>query len=171
MQRMGTDKLIPVKEHLFYKTGKDAIAHLFEVSSSLDSLILGEGQILSQVKQAYSVARECGATGTMLNTLFHPEESILGKEFVRKLRSLTIRVSVSSAAVDLARKMMGNLEGKSVMVIGAGQMAELAAKHLIADGIGTIFVSNRNFDRAKDLARQFKGRAIPFGGFMDIAVF
>jgi glutamyl-tRNA reductase len=60
-------------------------------------------------------------------------------------------VSVSSAAVDLARKMMGNLEGKTVMVIGAGQMAELAAKHLIADGIGTIFVSNRNFDRAKDL--------------------
>ncbi len=169
MQRMGTDPLIPVKEHLFYKIGKEAIAHLFEVSSSLDSLILGEGQILSQVKQAYTVARESGATGTMLNTLFH-RGIYIGKRVRTETQIAHNPVSVSSAAVDLARKMMGNLEGKTVMVIGAGQMAELAAKHLIADGIGTIFVSNRNFDRAKDLARQFKGRAIPFGGFMDIAV-
>lgn len=169
MQRMGTHPEISVKEHLFVKTGEEAISHLFEVASSLDSLVIGEGQIISQVKQAYSIARECGATGTVLNTLFNRAIHV-GK----RVRSETFishhPVSVSSAAVDLARKTMGDLTGKAVMIIGAGQMAELAARHLVADGIGTIFVSNRSFDRARELAKQFKGRAIPYSGFLDIAV-
>lgn len=169
MQRMGTDPSILVESHLFVKIGPEGISHLFEVASSLDSLVLGEGQIISQVKQAYALAKECGAVGTVLNTLFNRAIHI-GK----RVRSETLiahsPVSISSAAVDLARKTMGDLTDKAVMIIGAGQMAELAAKHLVADGIGTIFVSNRSYDRARELAKQFKGRAVPYRGFLDIAV-
>ena len=168
-RQMGSDPTVEVDEVLFFHEGREAISHLFEVSASLDSLVLGEGQILSQVKQAYALARELGATGTILNTLFNRAIHV-GKKVRTDTQIAHHTVSISSAAVDMARQEMGDLTDKTVMIIGAGQMAELAAQHLVADGVGTVFVSNRNFDRARLLAKRFKGRAIPFSGFLDIAV-
>ena len=144
------------------------IRHLFRVASSLDSLVLGEGQILSQVKSAYALARGMGATGTMLNTLFNRAIAV-GKRVRTDTRIAYSPVSVSSAAVELAKKITGDLTLASVLVVGAGKMAELTARHLIENGVSTIFVSNRNFERAQNLATRFHGIAIPFEDFLESA--
>ena len=136
----------------------NAVNHLFRVSSSLDSLVVGEAQILGQIKEAYRYASRHGCTGPLLNKLLHKSFSV-----AKRVRSETgigsAAVSISSAAVELARKIFGSLAGKKVLLIGAGEMAELAAEHLLGQGVESICVANRTLSRAVDLAARFKGGA------------
>ncbi|MCX7780387.1 MAG: glutamyl-tRNA reductase [Negativicutes bacterium] len=158
----------PVDEFLFYHTEEQAIRHLFRVASSLDSLVVGEGQILSQVKKAYSLARSTGNTSTVLNTLFHRAIAV-GKRVRTETRIAYNAVSVSYAAVELAKKLLGDLAQAKVLLLGAGEMSELTARHLVASGVRTVFVSNRNLERARQLADKFRGFAVPFEDFMKSA--
>lgn len=148
---------------------QEAVRHLFNVSASLDSLVIGEGQILSQVKRAYAVAREAGTTGTVLNTLFHRAIKV-GKRVRSETRIAYNAVSVSYAAVELAKSLFGDLSPCKVLLLGAGQMSELTARHLVDNGVRTVFVSNRNHSRAVQLAERFGGQAVPFDDFWRAAV-
>ena len=154
--------------YLYTYAGNDAIKHLFRVASSLDSLVLGEGQILSQVKEAYAIAREVGATSTVLNLLFH-RAIATGKRVRAETRIAFRSVSVSYAAVELAAASLGGLGGCSALIFGAGKMAELTAEHLRAHGIEMIYVTNRHMDRAERLAERLGGEAIPFDRAIDQA--
>ncbi|MDR3589597.1 MAG: glutamyl-tRNA reductase [Negativicutes bacterium] len=158
-----------IGEYLFYFAEEACIRHLFRVASSLDSLIVGEGQILSQVKKAYSLARDTGTTGTVLNTLFNRAIAV-GKKVRTKTRIAYNAVSISYAAVELAKKVFGDLSCSNVLVLGAGEMSELTARHLVDNGVKTVFVSNRNFSRATELADKFRGVAVPFEDFLKCAV-
>ncbi len=150
-----------LRPHIYEYRERDAARHLFRVASSLDSMVVGEPQILGQVKEAYSAAREAG-------TLSGNLEKLLGSAFVaaKKVRTETqigqTSVSIASVAVDLAQKIFGSLEGKKVFLVGAGKMSELAARHLIQQGAGTILVSNRTHERAVRLAQQFRGQVIHY---------
>ncbi len=141
--------------------GKEAIRHLFRVSSSLDSMVVGEPQILGQIKDHYGLANQAKATGTVLHKLFHKAFSV-AKQVRTETGIAGKAVSVSSAAVDLARKIFEKLDDKTAMLVGAGEMSELAARHLIGHGIGSLIVTNRTFDRAVEMARDFHGTAVPF---------
>lgn len=140
---------------------EEAVEHLFKVSSSLDSMVVGEPQILGQVKGAYKAARELNATGAILNNLFERSFSV-----AKRVRNETAiaenAVSVSYAAVELARKIFDDLTSKTALLIGAGEMIELAARHLVAQGVETVLVSNRTYERAVELARDFNGEAVRF---------
>ena len=160
---------IDMDEYGFYYREVDCIEHLFRVASSLDSLVLGEGQILSQVKKAYSVARDLATTSTVLNTLFNRAIAV-GKRVRTETRIAFSAVSVSYAAVELAKKILGNLEQTNVLVLGAGEMSELTARHLVDNGVKTVFVSNRRYERAVALADKFQGVAVPFEDFMNCAI-
>lgn len=149
-----------MEEYFFSYANKDAINHLFRVSSSLDSLVLGEGQILSQVKAAYTLARELGVTGTELNLLFHHAIAI-GKRVRTETKIAFQSVSVSYAAVELAKKKLAGLTGKCALIFGAGKMAKLTAEHLRSHGLNKIYVTNRSFETAKKLADDIDGEAIP----------
>ena len=155
-------------EYLYTYVDDAVIRHLFRVASSLDSLVLGEGQILSQVKEAYAIAREAGTTSTVLNLLFH-RAIATGKRVRTETRIAHRSVSVSYAAVELAAASLGGLGGCSALIFGAGKMAELTAEHLRAHGIETIFVANRHIERGKRLAERIGGEAIPFDRAMDYA--
>jgi len=155
-------------EYLYTYVDDAAIQHLFRVASSLDSLVLGEGQILSQVKEAYAVAREAGTTSTVLNLLFH-RAIATGKRVRTETRIAYRSVSVSYAAVELAAASLGGLGGCAALIFGAGKMAELTAEHLRAHGIETIFVANRHIERARRLAERIGGEAIPFDRAMEYA--
>ena len=150
-----------IDEYLYYYSGEECIRHLFEVASSLDSLVIGEGQILSQVKKAYAIAREEQTTSTVLNTLFHRAIAV-GKRVRTETRIAYNAVSVSYAAVELARKILGDLSESNVLLFGAGQMAELTAQHLVDKGVKKVYVANRSFDRAKELAEKFGGEPVVF---------
>lgn len=152
-------------DHLFFHSGAECVRHLFYVAASIDSLVIGEGQILSQVKKAYSVAKDCGATSTVLNTLFN-RAIAAGKRVRTETRIAYSAVSVSYAAVELARQLLGNLSHVNVLILGAGEMSELTARHLVENGVRTVFVSNRNHQRAEELAEKFHGQAVPFEQFM-----
>jgi glutamyl-tRNA reductase len=147
--------------HIYEFQQREAVRHVFRVAASLDSMVVGEPQILGQVKEAYAVARGLGAVHSSL-------EALLSRAFAvaKRVRSETAigssSVSIASVAVQLAEKIFGSLEGKSVYLVGAGKMAELAARHLIAHGAKNIIVSNRTHERAVDLAESFGGRAVPF---------
>ncbi|MFC2302118.1 MAG: glutamyl-tRNA reductase, partial [Selenomonas artemidis] len=156
-------------EYLYTYTDEEAVTHLFRVAASLDSLVLGEGQILSQVKEAYAIAREAGATSTVLNLLFHRAIAV-GKRVRTETRIAYRSVSVSYTAVELAASSLGGLGGCSALIFGAGKMAELTAEHLRAHGIETIYVANRHLDRAARLAERIGGTAIPFDRAMECAV-
>jgi glutamyl-tRNA reductase len=147
--------------HLYEFGEKDAVRHLFRVASSLDSMVVGEAQILGQVKEAYATARAVGAVHGLLDQLFTRAFAV-----AKRVRSETevgsSSVSIASVAVELAKKIFGNLEGKNVFIVGAGKMSELAARHLLAHGCASIFVANRTFDRAVGLAERFHGKAIHF---------
>ena len=138
-----------------------AVRHFFRVASSLDSMVLGEPQILGQVKQAYGQAVGCKGTGPILNKLLH-RAFFVAKRVRTETRIASQAVSVSFAAVELAKKILGELEDKRVLVIGAGEMAELAARHFLSQGVKEIFVANRTFSRAVELAGALKGETIPF---------
>jgi glutamyl-tRNA reductase len=153
----------------FYYRDEDCINHLFRVAASLDSMIVGEGQILSQVKKAYSLARDTGTTGTVLNTLFHRAIAV-GKKVRTQTRIAYNAVSVSYAAVELARNVFGELSASNILILGAGEMSELTAKNLVGKGVKTVFVSNRNYRRAVELASKFHGIAVPFEDYLKCAV-
>jgi glutamyl-tRNA reductase len=147
--------------YLFEHRGKDAVRHLFRVASSLDSMVVGEPQILGQVKEAYAVARAVGTVQSQLDALLTRSFAV-----AKKVRSETAvassSVSVASVAVELAQKIFGDLKGKAICLVGAGKMCELAARHLIAHGAGKIYVANRTFERAVALARKFNGEPVSF---------
>ncbi len=149
------------EKYLYEFGGEECVRHLFEVAASLDSLVLGEGQILSQVKDAYALAKEVGATATILNTLFH-KAIASGKSVRAETKIAYSSVSVSSAAVQLAAEKLGGLAGKKALIFGAGKMARLTAQHLKSRGIGKIFVANRHLERAQEMALEIGGEAVPW---------
>lgn len=148
-------------EYFYNLTGTLCVQHLFKVASSLDSLVIGEGQILSQIKNAYQIARNLGVTDTILNTIMNRAIAV-GKRVRTETKIAFTSVSVSSAAVDLAMAILGDLAAANILVVGAGHMSELTARHLIDKGAKTIFVSNRNLEHARELAEKFHGTAIPY---------
>src|SRR5262249_53958054 len=137
----------PAESHLYEYTGSEAVRHLFRVASSLDSMVVGEPQILGQVKESYAVARGVNAIHSHL-------DAIVTRAFAvaKRVRNETAvgssSVSIASVAVELAKKIFGSLQGKTVYIVGAGKMSELAARHLVANGAASIFVANRTYDRA-----------------------
>ena len=151
-----------LQPHLYEHRDREAVRHLFRVASALDSMVLGEPQILGQVKESYTIAREVGAVSTHL-------ESLLQRTFTvaKKIRTETqigsSSVSIASVAVDLARKIFGSLQGKTVLLVGAGKMSELAARHLIQHGAGSILVSNRTESRAEKIAAEFLHATVTTG--------
>jgi glutamyl-tRNA reductase len=147
--------------HLYTLVDAEAVNHLFRVASSLDSMVVGEPQILGQVRQAYTQAVEAGTAGRVLHRLLHH-----AFHTAKRVRSETeiaaAAVSVSYAAVELGRKILGTLEGRTVLLVGAGEMAELAARHLASAGASDIVVANRTYETARHLAAEFGGRAVSF---------
>jgi len=147
------------QDYLYIYRNDEAVHHLFMVSTSLDSMIVGEAQILGQLKEAYRHAAELKYTGPVLNKLLHKSFSV-----AKRVRSETLigasAVSISYAAVELAKKIFGNLQDKNVLLIGAGEMAELAAEHLVGQGVHKVVVANRTLSRAMDLAKRFNGTAV-----------
>lgn len=152
------------EHHTYFFEGEQAIRHGFRVCSSLDSMIVGEPQILGQMKDAYRLAAEAGTTGTLLNKFFHKAFFVS-----KKLRTETSigshPVSVSYAAVVLAKQIFGDLAGKKALILGAGKMSLLAIRHLKGAGIETLFLANRTPERAEEVARKVGGETIPFDKF------
>jgi len=151
----------PYEPHLYEFRQDDAVRHLFRVASSLDSMVVGEPQILGQVKEAYATARAAGTVQSYLDLLLTRAFAV-----AKRVRTETAvgssSVSVASVAVELAGKIFGSLQGKHVCIVGAGKMSELAARHLVAQGAGPVFVANRTYERACALAERFGGQAIKF---------
>ncbi len=164
MAEMGQTGNSELGSYLYLYRGDGAIRHLFRVASSLDSMVLGEPQILGQVKEAYAQAAEQKCSGLILNKLLH-RSFFVAKRVRTETKIANQAVSVSFAAVELAKKILGDLEDKRVLIIGAGEMSELAASHFISQGVQKIFVTNRTLSRAMELAKEFKGGAIPFEEF------
>lgn len=147
--------------HLYVHYDREVVTHIFKVASSLDSMVIGEAQILGQTKEAYRIASHHSTTGPILNRLMHRAFSVAKK--VRTFTSIGMfNVSVSSVAVELAKKIFGRLSGKSVLLMGAGEMAEDAAKYLRDSGTSKLIVLSRTFEHAKELAEELKGIAVKF---------
>jgi glutamyl-tRNA reductase len=166
-QHFGLERAL-LEPHIYKQTDRDAVRHLFRVAASLDSMVVGEPQILGQVKEAFAVAR---AAGTVSGQLEHLLQSAFAA--AKKVRTETeigsSSVSIASVAVDLAKKIFGSLQGRTVFLVGAGKMSELAARHLVQQGAGAILVSNRTHDRARRMAEQFAGRVIPYEQMYEVA--
>src|SRR5271166_4348591 len=151
----------PFRKYLYEYRERDAVRHVFRVASSLDSMVVGEPQILGQVKEAYATARAVGAVNSQLDALYSRAFAV-AKRVRTETAIATSAVSIASVAVELAKKIFGNLEGKSVYLVGAGKMCELSARHLVAHGAQQIYVANRTYERAVALAKKFNGQAVPF---------
>ncbi len=159
--------LAELDTHLYEYHGRDAIRHVFRVASSLDSMVIGEPQILGQIKTAYGYASEFKTSGVILNRFLHKAFSV-AKRVRTETEIASNAVSVSFAAVELARKIFGTLEDKTVLLIGAGEMCELAARHFINNGVSSVLVTNRTHERAVKLAEEFNGKSILFENFTEI---
>lgn len=147
--------------NLFTYEDRDAVRHIFRVASSLDSMVIGEPQILGQIKEAYTSATKENTTGVILNRLLH--RAFHTAKRVRTETGISdAAVSVSYAAVELAKKIFYDFKGKKVLLIGAGEMAELAARHLLSQGVSAITVANRTFQKAVEVAQVFKGVPVSF---------
>jgi glutamyl-tRNA reductase len=155
-----------IEPYIYIFKNADAVKHLFRVASSLDSMVLGEPQILGQVKAAYREAAACRTVGVILNRLIHKSFSI-AKRVRSETRIGSHAVSISYAAVELARKIFGELHDKRVMLIGAGEMAELAAEHFLSHGVRQMMVANRTLERAMDLAARLKAETVSFSHIAD----
>ena len=164
LEKQSSISLAAADPYLYKLEGRDAVRHLFRVASSLDSMVVGEPQILGQLKEAYSLAKQMGTLNSHLDQLVTRAFYV-----AKRVRSETeigaSAVSVSYAAVELAREIFGNLSDSKVMLIGAGKMSELAARHLRNTGAKQIFVTNRTYDRAVDLAKLFNGTIVDFAAF------
>ncbi|MDZ4655354.1 MAG: glutamyl-tRNA reductase [Coriobacteriia bacterium] len=147
--------------YLYITRGEAVVKHLFRVVSSLDSMIIGEAQILGQVKEAYEHSFNNGASGRALNRLFRQSFEV-GKRVRTETEIGENAVSISYAAVELARKVFDSLAGRTILVLGAGKMSELTAKHLVSSGVKTVLVANRTYERAAELAERFEGEAIRY---------
>jgi len=149
------------ERHLYKHIGKNAVSHLFRVAASLDSMVVGEPQILGQVKEAYAAAARAQGLGTVLDTLMQRSFSV-----AKKVRAETgvarHPVSIAHAAAGLARDIFGDLREKAILILGAGKMARLAAQHLIGGGVASVVVANRSYERGAELARELGGKAVPF---------
>jgi glutamyl-tRNA reductase len=160
---------LPLKEfdsHLYILTSEEAIFHTFQVATSLDSMIVGEPQILGQLKDAYALAKECKVTGILLNNIL-PKAFKVAKR-VRTETGIGKRaISVSFAAVELAKKIFGDISPKAVLVLGAGEMSDLVAQHLLGSGVSNVYVCNRTRERAEDMAKRFNGRVIPYENLIE----
>ncbi len=160
----GHQPVTELRPHLFILLHEDAVMHLMRVASGLDSLVLGEGQILAQVKHAHKLAQQYEAVGNVLNRLF--KQAISAGKRIRTETSIgTGAVSISSAAVELAQMKVANLANSPVAIVGAGKMARLLVQHLLAKGAGLITIVNRSVDKAQDLAAQF-----PDGRFQVVGI-
>ncbi len=156
---------IPLEEiepYLYTYHGAAALRHLFRVVSSLDSLVVGEPQITAQVKEAFAIARRAQATGSVFNQVFERAFAV-AKRVRTETRIGEQAVSVSYAAVALAKKIFQDLNAKTVLIIGAGEMSELTARHLIGQGVKNLLVANRTLDRARELAERLQGQGVPLG--------
>lgn len=150
--------------HLYRLRGKDAVRHLFRVACSLDSMVVGEPQILGQLKESYAASAAVGTSGTVLHRCFHKAFAVAKR--VRSETAVAMKaVSVASAAVELARSIFDTLEGRTAMIIGAGEMSTLTARHLISHGVRSLLVTNRTFQRAVELACEYDGTPVPFDQF------
>lgn len=151
-------------DHVYIYQGPEAVRHLFRVAASLDSMVVGEPQILGQLKQYYNAAQEAGTVGTILHRLFHRSFSVAKR--VRNETAIASRaVSVSSVAVDLAKRIFDRFDDKTVMLIGAGKMGDLMARHLQRGGVHSLMVTNRTFQKAVELAGRIHGSPILFEDF------
>jgi len=163
---IGLSDSVPLDSYLYVHNDLEAVKHLFMVASSLDSMILGEPQILGQLKHAYRDAVEYRTVRVVLNRLLHKSFSV-----AKRVRTETCigscAVSVSYAAVELARKIFGGLRDKSVLLIGAGEMAELAAEHFLRQGVRRMIVANRTLEKAMELAVRFKAETVAFDRFLE----
>ena len=148
-----------LKPYLYTYIDQGAVKHLFRVACSLDSMVVGEPQILGQIKDAYRQATEVKASGVILNRLLHKSFSV-AKRVRTETRIGSSAVSISYAAVELAKKIFQDLKGKIALLIGAGEMAELAAEHLLSSGVERIVVANRTLERSLALARRFNGTTV-----------
>jgi len=161
MSKLGGIRTEELLTCLYVFEDMDAVKHVFNVASSLDSMILGEPQILGQIKEAYTQAAHQKTSGVILNRLMHRAFHV-----AKRVRSETdiggAAVSISYAAVELAKKIFHILEGKKVLLIGAGEMAELAARHLLSNGVSSIMVANRTFERAVEVAERFNALPVLF---------
>ncbi len=151
--------------HLYHHEGDQAVRHLFRVASSLDSMVVGEPQILGQLKSAYALAKAHGAAGGMLDTLL-PRAFSVAKRVRTETEIGGSAVSVSFVAVKLAAEIFGSLKGRRVLIVGAGKMSELAARHLHRAGADQIFVTNRTRDRAVEMAELFGGEVVEYNRFV-----
>jgi len=147
--------------YLYIVEGEAVVKHLFRVVASLDSMVLGEAQILGQVKEAYEYAFDYDGTGRVFNKLFRQSFEV-GKRVRNETAIGEAAVSISYAAVELAKKVFDTLDGRTVLILGAGKMSELTAKHLVSNGVNSVLVANRTYERAVELACQFGGDAIRY---------
>ncbi|MEE8330060.1 MAG: glutamyl-tRNA reductase [Thermodesulfovibrionia bacterium] len=155
----------PLDNTLYEYSNRKALKHIFRVASSLDSMIVGEPQILGQMKDAFDFALKRKSTSVILNKLMKKTISV-AKRVRTETKVGESAVSISFAAVELAKKIFDNLATETVMLIGAGEMAELAARHLINNGVKNVLVTNRTYQRAEELAREFSGRTVEFDKFL-----
>ncbi len=158
-----------LKKFTYLLTNENAYRHLFLVASGLDSMVVGEPQILGQVKDAYRFATDCNTTGFFLDKVFHKTFNV-----AKRIRSETKvgynPVSISGMAIELAKKIFGELQGKKILVIGVGEMCEIAIKYFKKDGVGDIYITNRTFQNAQKLADEIAGVPYPFGDLQDLLV-
>ncbi len=147
--------------YLYASEGEAVVRHLFRVVASLDSMVVGEAQILGQAKEAYDHSFGNGASGRVFNKLFRQSFEV-GKRVRSETAIGESAVSISYAAVELARKVFDTLDGRTILVLGAGKMSELTAKHLVSQGVRSVLVANRTYERAVDLARRFEGEPIRY---------
>lgn len=163
---VGISAAHPLDSYLYVHTDMEAVKHLFMVAASLDSMVLGEPQILGQLKGAYRESVDSRTVRVILNRLLHKAFSV-----AKRVRTETCigscAVSVSYAAVELARKIFGELRDKRVLLIGAGEMAELAAEHFLAQGVRHLTVANRTLERAIELAGRFRAETVSFERFLE----
>lgn len=155
-----------LNKYTYFKIGDEAVKHIFSVASGLDSLVLGEPQIFGQVKTAFENSKKFGGFGSYLNKL--AEFTLKTAKKVRTDTGISENpVSVSYAAVELSKKIFSDLNEAKALIIGAGEMCELATRHLVGSGIGSITVTNRTFEKAKNLADEFNGNAFSFDQLHD----
>jgi glutamyl-tRNA reductase len=165
---LSTSRNLPLSlfdKHLYNHTDSQAITHLFRVASSLDSMVVGEPQVLGQVRRAYSIALEAGTAGRVIKRLIHQTLHVAKR--VRTETGIAAKgVSLSYMAVELGKKIFDSLNGRTVLLIGAGEMAELSARHLVNAGASRLLIANRNEMAARRLAEEFRGEAVDFNAMV-----
>src|ERR1700752_838594 len=163
-QFLGSEQRLPtgfLSKHAYRHTDEAAVRHLFRVASSLDSMVVGEPQVLGQVRHAYSLAVEAGTAGRVLNRLVHHTFRVAKR--VRTETGIAANaVSISYMAVELGKKIFESLKGCTVMLIGAGEMAELSARHLVNAGVSRVVIANRTEETARQIADEFGAATVPF---------